>query len=152
MTAVGLGQQGSQAVGSGVRVTALLKKLYDLSLTFFDTRIYWNTKGFLRKTSALWDKKFLTENREAPLPALLSKPFRDPKLMKHKKIHPLRKFLALWDKKTSTENPDTRPLPSYPQTLSLQDYFWNTAQKSSPKKSFGTERQKLFDKKSKIVT
>ena len=35
MAAVGLGQQGSQAVGSG---HCPAKIFYDLSLTFFDTR------------------------------------------------------------------------------------------------------------------
>ena len=35
----------------------------------------------------------------------------------------------------------------YPQTFSLPEFFWNTAQKGSPKKSFGTVRQKKFDGK-----
>ena len=37
MTAVGLGQQGSQAVGRGSSHCPA-KNFYDLSLTFFDTR------------------------------------------------------------------------------------------------------------------
>ena len=37
MTAVGLGQQGSQAVGSGFE-SLPCQKIYDLGLTFFDTR------------------------------------------------------------------------------------------------------------------
>ena len=37
MTAVGLGQQGSQALGSGSSLSRV-KYFYDLSLTFFDAR------------------------------------------------------------------------------------------------------------------
>ena len=45
MTAVGLGQQRSQAVGLGFELCRA-KLFYDLSLTFFDTRTYRITKGF----------------------------------------------------------------------------------------------------------
>ena len=44
------------------------------------------------------------------LPRLLSKIFRDQKLVKHQKI-PLRNFSALWDKKFSIENLETPPPP-----------------------------------------
>ncbi len=37
------------------------------------------------------------------------------------------------------------PPPSYPYTFSLPETFWNTAQKGSPTKFFGTVRQKIFD-------
>ncbi len=37
------------------------------------------------------------------------------------------------------------PPPSYPYTFSLPETFWNTAQKASPTKFFGTVRQKIFD-------
>ena len=38
--------------------------------------------------------------------------------------------------------------PSYPKTFSLPETFWNTAQKGSSTKCFGTVRQKIFDRKS----
>ena len=59
----------------------------------------------------------------------------------------LRNFSALWDKKFSTENLDTPPPPSYPLIFSLPEIFWNTAQKGSPTKFFGTVRQKKFRQK-----
>ncbi len=40
------------------------------------------------------------------------------------------------------------PPPSYPYTFSLPETFWNTAQKGSPTKFFGTVGQKIFDGKS----
>ena len=48
MTAVGLGQQGSQVVGSGFQSLSC-KLFYDLSLTVFDTRISETLKGSFRK-------------------------------------------------------------------------------------------------------
>ena len=36
----------------------------------------------------------------------------------------------------------------YPETFSLPEFFWNTAQKDSPKKIIGTVRQRFFDGKS----
>ena len=91
-------------------------------------------------------KNFSTENLDTPPPLLLSKFFRDQKLVKHWKI-PLRNFSALWDKKISIENLESPPPPSYPSTFSLPEDFWNTAQKGSPTKFIGTVRQKTFDGK-----
>ena len=67
----------------------------------------------LWKSSALSDKKFLTENRDTPslpqlLPPLIHEFFRYLKLVKHYGL-PLGKFSALRDKKFSTENLDTAP-------------------------------------------
>ena len=51
---------------------------------FFDTRNYCNSKGFPYKNFRHWDKKFSTENLDTPPPPLLlSKFFRDQKLVKH---------------------------------------------------------------------
>ena len=49
---------------------------------FFDTRNYCNNKLFPYKIFRHWDKKFSTENLVTP-PLLLSKFFRDQKLVKH---------------------------------------------------------------------
>ena len=53
--------------------------------------------------SALWDKKFSTENCDTPI---MHKIFRYPKFSETLKGCP-RNFSALWDKKFSTENCDT---------------------------------------------
>ena len=56
----------------------------------------------LRHFSALWDKKFSTENFVTP-PLLIHKLFRYQKFSEkeHRRV-PLRNFSALWDKKFST--------------------------------------------------
>ena len=77
---------------------------------FFDTRNQWNTKGSppLQNFSALWDKKFFTENVETPPPPpppLIHKLFRYRKFSEthYRRVH-LPNFSALWDKKISTKN------------------------------------------------
>ena len=52
------------------------------------------------------------------------------------------------DKKFSTENLDTPPPLLSINTFSLPDIFWNTDQKGSSTKFFGTVRQQIFDRKS----
>ena len=59
---------------------------------------------------------------------------------------PLRKFWALSEKNFRRKILILLP-PSYPITFSLREIFWNTAQKGSPTKFFGTARQKDFDRK-----
>ncbi len=190
----------------------------------------------LQNFSALWDKKFSTENLDTPPSPLIHKLFRYRKFSEtQRRRFQLRNFSARWDKKFSTENLDTLPPPhssinffatgkflkhstegflyemfrycktknfrwkililpplllsmnffaagnflkhsterftykifrycetknfrlkililppppSYPYTFSLPEIFWNTAQKGSPTKFFGTVRQKIFDGKS----
>ena len=63
MTAVGLGQQGSQVVGSGFESLSC-QTFLRLSLTDFDTRISETLKGPFR--NFLRDKKFSTENLDTP--------------------------------------------------------------------------------------
>ncbi len=84
-----------------------------LSLTFFETRDFPKHRKVPRRTfSALWDKKFSTENLDTPPSPLIHKLFRYRKLSEtqHRRVH-LQNFSALWDKKFSTENLDTPPSP-----------------------------------------
>ena len=67
MTAVGLGQQGSQVVGSGFESLSC-QTFLRLSLTDFDTRISETLKGPFRKF--LRDKNFSTENLDIPPPLI----------------------------------------------------------------------------------
>ena len=60
MTAVGLGQQGSQAVGSVLESLAC-QKIYDPEISEI-------LRGSLRKLSALSEKLFSTENHDTPRP------------------------------------------------------------------------------------
>ena len=79
--------------------------------------------------------------------------FRYPKVVTHRRV-PLWNFSAVWDKKFLTENRDTpsflpSPLPPLIHYFfSLPDIFWNTDQKGSSTKFFGTLRQTIFDRKS----
>ena len=90
------------------------------------------------------------ENFDTPPNPLIHKLFRYRKFSEteHRRVH-LRNFKAQWDEKLSTENRDTPSplLPVFPWTFPLPEIFWNTAQKSSSTKCFGTARQKIFDGK-----
>ena len=87
-----------------------------LILKLFDYRKFSETQHSrvpLRNSSALWDKKFLTENRDTPS-AILSTIFFDYRKFsetQHRRV-PLRNSSALWDRKIMTENRDTPPLLS----------------------------------------
>ena len=81
-----------------------------LSIKFFDTNNFVKHRRVpLRKFSALWDKKFSTENYEPP--PLIHKLFRYRKFSEtqYRRV-PLRNFSALWDEKFLTENRDTPSL------------------------------------------
>ena len=76
-----------------------------LSLTFFETRDFPKHRNVPRRTfSALWDKKFSTENLDTPPSPLIHKLFRCRKLSEtqHRRVHQ-QNFSALWDKKFSTK-------------------------------------------------
>ena len=77
------------------------------------------------------------------LPRLLSKIFRDQKLVKHQKI-PLRNFSALRQKIFDGKSWYTPP--SFIQIFSRPEV--SETLKDSPTKFFGTVRQKIFDRKS----
>ena len=79
MTAVGLGQQGSQVVGSGFESLSC-QTFYDLSLTVFDTRISETLKSSFRKFFGTVRQKILN-GKSWYSPPLLSKLFRYPKVM-----------------------------------------------------------------------
>ena len=74
--------------------------------------------------------------------SLKHKFFRCPKSVTPWRV-PLRIFSALCDKKLSTENHDAPTL-----IHKLPEISWNTAQKGSSTKCFGTARQNKVDKKS----
>ncbi len=66
----------------------------------------------LQNFSALWDKKFSTENLDTPPSPLIHKLFRYRKFSeRHRRMLQLRNFSAMWDKKFSTENLDTPSSP-----------------------------------------
>ena len=82
-----------------------------LSINFFATGIFLthSTEGFTRKFSALWYKKFSTENLDTP-PPLIHKLFRYREFSETQQRRvQLWIFSALWDKKISTVNLDTPP-------------------------------------------
>ena len=84
-----------------------------LSINFFATGIFLthSTEGFTRKFSALWYKKFSTENLDTP-PPLIHKLFRYREFSETQQRRvQLWIFSALWDKKISTVNLDTPPPP-----------------------------------------
>ena len=112
MTAVRLGQQGSQEVGSGFEsLSCQIFLRFTLSI-FWCPKIVKQWRVPLRCFSALWDKKFSTENLDTPPSPLIHKLFRCRKLSEtqHRRVH-LQNFSALWDIKFSTENLDTPPSP-----------------------------------------
>ena len=68
-------------------------------------------KVYLRNFSALWDKKFWTENHDPPPLIHIFFRYRNFSWTQHRRV-PLQSFSAPWEKKISTENFDTPP--SYP--------------------------------------
>ena len=73
-----------------------------LSSKVFDARYFSNHRAdHVQNFSALWDKKFPTENSDKPF--LCKRCFDTRTYLKHGK-GPLRNISALWDKKISTDN------------------------------------------------
>ena len=77
-----------------------------LTIKTCDNKTFLKHRRFpLRSFSVLWDNKFSTESRDAPL-SLLSLTFFDTtNFLKHRKV-PLQSFSALCDKKISAKNCD----------------------------------------------
>ena len=96
---------------------------------YCEARIFWQKIVILPRSPAFLFKKFIgTWN-----------------FVKNRKV-PLRKFPAFLDKNIQWK---VLILPTlYPETFSLPDFFWNTAQTDSPKNIIGTVRQIFFDGKS----
>ena len=119
-----------------------------LSINFFATGNFLkhSTEGFPYEIFRHCETKGFRGKILMP-PPLIHKLFRYRKFSERqqRRVH-MGNFLAMWDKKISTENLDNPlPPPSYPQTFSLPEIFWNTAPKGSSTKYFGTVRQKIFD-------
>ena len=107
-----------------------------LSSTFLVTR---NTSLGLRRLSVVWDKVFLTENRNTP--SSYAWIFSIPETFSNTGV-PLENGSVLWDKTISREDCETR------DPLIFLTFFvkWNfLKQKGSPTKFFGTLRRKIFD-------
>ena len=138
---VGLGQQGSQAVGLGFESLPCQKSLRFILNIFRYPKVV---------KLALRQKIFGGKSWYSPLP-LIHKLFgyRKYSETQHRRV-PLPNFSAAWDKKFLTENRDTPSLPPPPPLIHKffqYQKFWET-QKCSSTKFFGAVRQKLFDRKS----
>ena len=68
MTAVGVGQKSSQAVGTGFESLPCQNFLRFIPNIFRYPKLVKHEGVPLRKFSALWDKKFSTENLDTPSP------------------------------------------------------------------------------------
>ena len=132
MTAVGLGQQGSQAVGSGFQSLPC--------------------QTFLRFIPNNFQHPFSAENLNTPPSPILSINFfaTGNFLKQHRRVL-LRIFSVLWDKKFSTENRDNIPPPLIHKLFRYRK-FSETAQKGSPMKIFCFVRQKIFGGKNFFST
>ena len=109
----------------------------------------------LQKFSALWGKKFSTEDLDTPTPhptpspphPLIHKLFRYQKFSETQiRRVPLRNFSALWDKETFDKESWYSPSPLIHKFFRYQKFC--ETQKGSPMKFFGTVRQKKFNKRS----
>ena len=144
MTAVGLGQQGSQAVGSGFESLACQIFFYDLSQTFFDTRNKWNTKEFHYEDFQHCEKKKF-QPKILILPLLLSiNLFVTRNFMKRSTEGLLYEMFRYCETKQFRRKNVNLPLLSL--TFSISEN--NETLKDSPTEFFGTVRQKKFARKS----
>ena len=149
MTAVGLGQQRSQAVGLVFEsLTCQIFLRFTLSI-FWCPELMKHWRVPLRCFSALWEKKFRGKTWYSPPPPIHKLfGYRKFSETQHRRL-PVRNFSALWDKKISTENLDTPPPPPLIQTFSIPEI--NATVKDSPTEIFGTVRQKNFRRNGKIL-
>ena len=115
MTALALGQQGSQAVGSGFE-----SLLWQISLRFIPN-IFRYPEFVIQKRVPL--RFFRHCETKQFWRKILILPLLNPKIFRYRKFSetqqrrvPLGSFPALWDKKRLTENRDTPSLP-YPPPL-----------------------------------
>ena len=145
MTAVGLGQQGSQAVGSGFE-SLPCQIFYDLSLRFSIHETSETLRGSHENFRHCETKSFRQKVLILP-PPLIHKLFGYQKISgtQHRRV-PLWSFSALWDKKFLTKNRDT-PSPPLIHKFFRYQKFCET-KKSSPTKIFGTVGQQMFYRKS----
>ena len=126
-----------QKVFDGKSWTPLL-----LSLTFFDTRNWWSTKGFPYEIFRHCEtKKFRRKNMIPPFSSI--KLFETRNFLKNSRI-PLRNFSALWDIKISTENRDMPPLIH--KFISIPKIVWKTEMFLYKAFCFGPVRQKISTK------
>ena len=109
----------------------------------------------LQKFSALWGKKFSTEDLDTPTPhpthppphPLIHKLFRYQKFSETQiRRVPLRNFSALWDKKTFDKESWYSPSPLIHKIFRHQKLC--ETKKGSPTKFFGTVREQIFYRKS----
>ena len=95
-------------------------------------------KGFPRKLSALWDKKFSREKRDTPFMRKISRYHNISETLQGCS----RNLSALWDHVFSTEKWDTPPLFSSVKTFRNQKF--SQKQSDSLTKSFCNVRQTIF--------
>ena len=96
-----------------------------LYLTCFDTKNFLKLRRVpLPNVPVLWDKTFLTENRDTHS-LFIQNFFRYRKfsVTQHRRVS-LQTFSALWNKTILMENRDTRAL-SHPYHFSEAESFWN---------------------------
>ena len=102
MTTVGLGEQGSQAVGSGIKCLPCQK-----FLRFFPIILVKHWGVPLRKFSAPWDREFSTESLDTP-PHPLIQTFSIPEIIERLEGSPTA-FFGSVRQKISEESLDTSP-------------------------------------------
>ena len=91
MTSVGFGQQGSQAVGLGFKSLSCQIFLRLIPNIFRYPKLVKHYRVPLRKFSALWDKKFTTENLYTP-PSLIHNFFSIPEVLWNTESFPYEIF------------------------------------------------------------
>ena len=114
MTAVGLGQQRSQAVDSGFESLSCQIFLWFIPNIFrYPKLMKHSTEGFPYELFRYCETKKLTENRDITI-TLLSIKFFDPRIRDTLKGSPTKSFGTVRQKKSLTENRDTPSLPPPP--------------------------------------
>ena len=105
-------------------------------------------KVYLRNFSALWDKKFWTENHDPPPLIHIFFRYRNFSWTQHRRV-PLQSFSVLRDKRISTENFDTPPFLSI--NLFVTGNFLKHSTKGFPCKVFRHCETKKFRRKILIL-
>ena len=105
-------------------------------------------KVYLRNFSALWDKKFWTENHDPPPLIHIFFRYRNFSWTQHRRV-PLQSFSVLRDKRISTENFDTPPFLSI--NLFVTGNFPKHSTKGFPCKVFRHCETKKFRRKILIL-
>ena len=143
MTAVRLGQQRSQAVGLGFEsLSCQIFLRFTLSI-FWCSKLVKHWRVPLGCFSALWDKKFSTENLDTTPP--LIQIFSVPEINATIKDSPTGIFGTVRQKNFDGKSWYYSPPPLI-QIFSVREI--NATMKDSPTEIFGTVRQKIFVRKS----